>query len=368
MERVDPVFGNRKGYALPGEYHSGLTRRTFLLTPLALAAAGRKTNLLLVIARGWRGQATPWAGDPDLKAPTLESFTKDAIVFPRAYAAYPHPGPARAAIATGRYPHSISGDPPTLSSVLRAAGYRVEEQIGVQPDAAKLHDGPFCLTVRIEPSHPTYQPDPASLHPRQNVASDAMREQLAARYAAYWEMDLHFGRLLKGIDPSNTIVAFTSDAGEQIGSHNLDDDDTFYEESTRVPLAIRVPGVAASVSNLEVSHVDLMPTLLGLCGEPAPEDVQGHDLSRLLTGGAGERPESIFAEGRIGQRDEWRVLIVGFDKLVTNASGDALHLFNLATDPYEMKDLLREASDLKKDQLLATMRTVRSRLLDFRKR
>ncbi len=43
-----------------------MDRRTFLLTPLALAAAERKPNLVLFLASRWRAQATPWAGDPDL--------------------------------------------------------------------------------------------------------------------------------------------------------------------------------------------------------------------------------------------------------------------------------------------------------------
>src|SRR5262249_23107262 len=150
----------------------------------------------------------------------------------------------------------------------------------------------------------------------------------------------------------------------------LEGDDIFYEESVRIPLAIRLPRVLpAEASDLLISQVDLTPTLASLCGEAVTEGPQGRDLSPLLTGNPGDRPESIFSEGRLGQRDEWRMLIVGYDKLVIDAAGDVTHLFNLATDPYEMTNLAHEPSvKLKRDQLLAIMRATRSRLLDFKRR
>lgn len=333
-----------------------------------MLAAGRKPNVLLVIARGWRGLATPWARDPDLKAPHLEAFAKDAIVFPRAYAAYPHPAPARAAIASGCFPHhtgtfgdgALKKDQPTLESALRNAGYRIGTQ-----------EPPFFASVTLEPSRPNWRPDPAALHLRENIPQETnqIRQALAQRYGSYAAMDEQFGKLLDAAGASNTIVVFTSDAGEQIGSQGLEGDDTFYEESARVPLAIRIPGVRPSASDLFVSHVDLMPTILGLCGEPGIEDVQGRDLSGLVTTRQGDRPESIFSEGRIGQRDEWRMLIVGYDKIVVDAGGDPTHLYNLAEDHFELKNLVHEPQlELKRAQLLATLRAERSRLLDFRRR
>ncbi len=358
-----------------------MTRRTFLLTPLALAAAGKSPNIVLAIARGWRGQATPWAGDPDLKAPNLARFAAEAVVFPRAYAAYPHPSQARAAIATGRYPHATGATPdgaplgkdlPTIESVLRDAGYHVAEQTGIGDDlAGKIRQSPFFLQVILERERIGRGTEAENLQVRENVPAGAREEtlvRLAERYSGYSQIDALFGKLLGLIDQSNTIVVFTSDAGEQIGSHGLDGDDTFFEESTRVPFAIRVPGVNASASELLISHVDVAPTLAGLCGADPLDGAQGRDLSTLLKSGSGERPESIFAEGRAGQRDEWRMLVQGADKLVTDAGGEATHLFNLATDPYELTDLVHDPSvQLKRAQLMATIRAARSRLLDFRR-
>lgn len=361
-----------------------LGRRAFLFTPLVLLAAEKKPNIVLVIARGWRGLATPFAGDPDIQAPNLEKFGEEAVVFPRAYACDPRPAPARSAILTGRYPHSngvIDDSSPmrveevTIGAALRTAGYQTGGQLDFLEQAGA---SPFFLNLSLTAPKDSKPLDAAKLHLRENVpeASEAAaRKALADRYGAYRAMDEEFGRVLAALDrlklAVNTMVVFTSDCGEQIGSHGLTGDDTFYEESVRVPLAIRFPRVLpqGSKSGVLACHADIMPTLLGLCGEPSPDGMQGGDLSPLLLSGKGERPESVYIEGRIGQKDEWRALVLGLDKAVTDAQGELTHLFNLADDPYELTNLAQEPSvQLKRDQLLAQLRAARQRLLDFKRR
>ena len=354
----------------------------FLLTPLALLAAESKLNVVLIVARGWRGLATPWTGDPDLQAPNLEQFGNTAVVFPRAYACDPCMDPALSGILTGRYPHATgvthNGAPTrteevTLSAVLKVAGYRVGDQL----DWLEANrDTPFFLNLILEPPKTVKPLDPSKLHPRENISSgtDAdVRQKLARRYGEYAALDEQFGKMMAALDrrklTQETIVVFTSDRGEQIGSHGLDGDDVWFEESVRVPLAIRHPGAQPFASDVLASQVDIVPTLLALCGEPAFEGLQGHDLSGLLLGQKSERPESVFAEGKIGQKDEWRMLVLGSDKLVEDENGAVTHLYNLAEDPYELTDLAHEPSaQLKRDQMLAIMRATRQRLLDFRRR
>lgn len=360
-----------------------IDRRTFLLTPLALTAAERKPNIVLIVAPGWRGQATPWAGDPDIDglnvAPNLAKFAKDALVFPRAYSADPQPDPARTAIATGRYPHvtgviregaPLRTEEVTIDAVLKAGGYTAST-------AVESLKSPFFMNVTLTAPMEWKPVDAAKLHLRDNVPvvdAQKARQGLAKTYGLYSLLDDQLGKTLVALDRAgaaeNTIVAFTSDCGAQIGSHGIEGDGVPFEESVRIPLAIRYPHVLApAMSELIVSQVDLMPTLLGLCGEPAFEGIQGHDLSTLLTSQKGDRPESVYAEGKIGERDEWRMLVQGLDKLVVNESGEVSQLYNLATDPYELKNLAHDPGvQLKRDQLLATLRASRNRLLDFKRR
>jgi arylsulfatase A-like enzyme len=100
-----------------------------------------------------------------------------------------------------------------------------------------------------------------------------------------------------------------------------------------------------------------MPTLLKWCGAAIPEPVQGRDLSAPIAGRPGERPDAVYAEGQLGRKDEWRMLVSGYDKLVVDLDGTITHLFNLADDPYEMTNLANvSAQQVKRDSLLAVER------------
>jgi arylsulfatase A-like enzyme len=364
---------------------SGLvfSRRVFLFTPLALLGAEKKPNVVLVIARGWRGVATPWSDNTDVQAPNLAKFAENAVVFPRTYACDPQTDPARSGILTGRYPHvngvitdgaAMRAEEVTLGSVLKVAGYHQLEGIeALQAGAAS----PFFLSVNLEVPRISKAADGSKLHIRSNVPRELELQaltELADRYGGYTAMDEEFGKLLTALDrtsaASDTIVVFTSDHGEQIGSHGIEGSQVAYEESVRVPLAIRFPRVLkAEANDVVASQVDIVPTVLGLVGEPAFEGVEGHDLSPLLLGAKADRPEFVFAEGKIGQKDEWRMVVVGTDKLVADAAGAVSGLYNLSSDPYEMKNLAADSSvQLKRDELLATLRAAKSQLLDFKRR
>lgn len=350
-------------------------RRAFLLTPLALLAAERKPSVVLIVARGWRAVSTPWWNDENLDAPNLKKFADAALVFPRAYCASPSPGPARSAIATGRFPHvngavrdgaAVHADEITISAALADAGYRAVDGLAALGKATP----PFYATVLLDAPQAT-SASAAKLELRPNVPAEfkSARQDLAAYYGMLAALDEQLGQALAAA-PSDALVIFTSDCGAQIGSHGIAGNDVPFEESVRVPLVIRLNGVIAPGANEAlVSHVDLLPTILGLCGRAAFDGIQGRDLSPLIKGTSSDEREYVFAEGKIGTRDEWRMLIQGMDKIVVDVSGDILELYNLAADPFELLNRAQDSTlQLKRDQLLAVMRAVRAKLLDFRRR
>lgn len=166
------------------------------------------------------------------------------------------------------------------------------------------------------------------------------------------------GDLLAG-GGTDAITVFTTASG--------DGQDSPYERSVRVPLAIRWPGrlVPRTASEILISHVDLLPTLLGLAGVPPPEGLQGRDLSALLVTRQGDLPDSVYAEGRLGQSEEWRMVVRGFDKIVFNLQEEVLHLYNLADDPHEERDLAQDRDhELTRDAMLALARVWMRRLGD----
>ena len=99
----------------------------------------------------------------------------------------------------------------------------------------------------------------------------------------------------------NTIVIFTSDHGWGNGEKDYLYKNSLWQESTRVPLIIRAPGVSISGKKCKhpVSLVDLYPTLLDLCGLPANtmKNEQGRPLDGFSMKPFLEDPENGKWEG-----------------------------------------------------------------------
>jgi arylsulfatase A-like enzyme len=115
---------------------------------------------------------------------------------------------------------------------------------------------------------------------------------LANYYAHCTALDDCFGTLwatLKelGLD-QNTLLVFSSDHGDLLGSHGRQHKQQPYDESIRVPLLLHWPaGLGATAHNLDalINSEDIMPTILGLCGIQALDTMEGHDYSHYIRGG-----------------------------------------------------------------------------------
>ncbi len=88
----------------------------------------------------------------------------------------------------------------------------------------------------------------------------------------------------------DTIVIYSSDQGFYVGEHGFYDKRWMYEESHHMPLIIRAPGLAKAGAETKglAMGLDIAPTLLDLCGIPAPtaetERFDGRPLTPLLRG------------------------------------------------------------------------------------
>jgi arylsulfatase A-like enzyme len=118
-------------------------------------------------------------------------------------------------------------------------------------------------------------------------------------------VDRAIGRILESLAQSgmadDTVVVFTSDHGDLVGAHGglMQKWYNAYDEAIRVPLVVRGPGIAATPEGVHTptSHVDLLPTLLGLAGidveraaaivaveHDETQALPGRDLSPVLRG------------------------------------------------------------------------------------
>jgi arylsulfatase A-like enzyme len=91
----------------------------------------------------------------------------------------------------------------------------------------------------------------------------------------------------------DTLVIITSDHGEEIFEHGESIHQQPYEETSRVPLVFKGPGIPRGLRLPYLAElVDLMPTVLSLLSLPIPDHVQGDDLKPLFFG---ERPGEQIA-------------------------------------------------------------------------
>jgi len=232
---------------------------------------------------------------------------------------------------------------------------------------------PFYLYLSIVAPHAPLTPparhatyDPAALRLRDNVPESAAaeaRKNLAGYYGLCSAVDECVGRLLAALDERDlardTIVMFTSDHGESLGSHGVDEIDSPYEEVSRIPLLMRFPGRirAGTTIDAPVSNVDFAPTLLALCEARAPGGMQGANLSDLLT--RSRRPSSgaIYSDGGTYHPDPWRMVVRDHYKLVTDGAVTPTQLYNLRADPYELDNRVAAPSERRnRDELQSLLR------------
>ena len=133
---------------------------------------------------------------------------------------------------------------------------------------------------------------------------DQQRQAIAAYHATVTLIDVQVGLLLDALVEleleRSTIVVFVSDHGFHLGEHGgLWRKHTQFEESTRVPLIVRVPwGVAGASTSALVELVDLYPTLTDLCGLPEPAGLEGTSFRPVLEDPGRPWKEAVFSEAK----------------------------------------------------------------------
>lgn len=122
----------------------------------------------------------------------------------------------------------------------------------------------------------------------QGDLNDAKARQLIrGYYAATSFVDAQVGRLLDGLEDRgllhNSIVVLWGDNGFHLGEHGLWCKHSNFEEATRVPLIIRLPGGSYGGARVDapVELLDIYPTLCDLAGLPVSEAVEGRSLRPL---------------------------------------------------------------------------------------
>ena len=251
----------------------------------------------------------------------------------------------------------------------------VEQYLRRQTDAAD----PFFLYYNISPPHcpladapERYRRliDPASVKLRPNVP-DPLPYDAEAFKVYRWDFDYYglglphtmnlpdgydlrhviaeylglvkwvddtVGRLLSTLDETglaeDTLVVFTADHGDRLGSHGLFQKGGLQEESYRIPMIFRRPGAipATRVSEQVASLIDLAPTLLAFAGGTTPTQWQGQDLLPVIGGDVKhlDQQHAFIESGSdgVGLRSPDRLEVLDRDR--------NLRMHDIADDPYQL--------------------------------
>jgi arylsulfatase A-like enzyme len=180
---------------------------------------------------------------------------------------------------------------------------------------------------------------------------------IQAYLAAISYVDAQIGRVLDALEAgphaNNTIVILVGDNGWQNGEKNHFSKYTLWETATKVPLMISVPGAKPGVCDSPVSLVDLYPTLLRLCGLPAPSthELDGVDLSGLLGDPARERGRPVLITQGAGNH-----AVRSRDYRYIRYRDGTEELYRSAVDPHEWHNLAGDAAHLRiKEELKALL-------------
>jgi len=180
---------------------------------------------------------------------------------------------------------------------------------------------------------------------------------IAAYYTSTEFMDRNVGLVLDALARSghadNTVVIYLGDNGYSLGQHGRFEKHCCYHPAVRQPLLIRYPAAVrpGSSSSALVEFVDIVPTVLDLCGVPKPQNLQGRSLVDVLAGRTNRHREHVFVE--YGHNEEgmvfdgrWKLIYErgkrrrddGYDPGLP-LRGPTIRLFDLQTDPEELVNL-----------------------------
>jgi arylsulfatase A-like enzyme len=332
-----------------------------------------KPNIVYILTDQWRSSALGYTGDPNVKTPNLDKFSKEAVNFTNAVSVLPVCTPHRASLLTGRYPTTtgmflndlyLPSEELCMAEIFKAEGYNTAylgkwhldghgRENNVAPERRqgfdywkalecshnynkmpyyenenpekKFWDGyspfalaadanqymtahvkdekPFLLFVSIATPHFPHKSAPQNykdLYPLESLKLSAnvpaeweakTREELQGYYAHCTATDEAIGNVLKKLKElglvENTIVVFTSDHGEMMGSHGMRPfmKQLAWDESMKVPFLISYPSIGKNkgkVVNAPINTPDILPSLLGMAGLAIPQSIEGENLSHLM--------------------------------------------------------------------------------------
>ncbi len=286
-------------------------------------------------------------------------------------------------------PHYWHNDDP-VENVISPKMWSVEHETDVALDFINNKDNcrdenkPFMLFLAHNPPHNPYDEtpqkymdeykdmsieellcspnfmdsNPPELADEKDVeGGERAREGVRGYYGAVTGVDDHFGKIIstlkeKGIY-DDTIVIFSSDHGDQMGSHNKMGKGSWFSESYKIPFIIRYPKkIKPGKTDFIMNVPDMMPTLLSLCGleDKLPEKAQGDDKTAYMAGKEDDGTCGLYFQfGHSETKRGIKTKEYTFVASVDFADNETFYLYDDINDPYQLNEISKEKPELCKE-------------------
>lgn len=188
------------------------------------------------------------------------------------------------------------------------------------------------------------------------VDEQIVRKRYAGYLAATLALDDYFGELIQTLEEEgileNTIVVFTSDHGDQLGSHQFYDKNVPLAESVSIPFLLLYPKVikANTISDVLLSPIDMFPTVFGLANLNYAE-IDGKDLSSIITNKEEDTRDAVLLmnlthfnnTSLINGLDTYRGVKTKKYTYAHYEDGTPWLLFDDLADPFQLNNLVNDA-------------------------
>tara|TARA_B100001245_G_C22889009_1_gene427957 strand:- start:329 stop:1603 length:1275 start_codon:yes stop_codon:yes gene_type:complete len=311
-------------------------------------------------------------GVKSVSTSTIDSLAKEGILFNNAFATSPGCSPSRAAIATGRYPHStgvlglahahfgwqLDKTIPHIAKYLSNNGYRTmlfghqhvtyqEKSLGFnrifparpadeviknirKTINEKLSIKPFYAEINFFEPHRPFDfggikpfKSKGVFIPKYIPTNRHSKTEFAAMQGAIKKMDESILQILKILKKKklyeNTIIIFTTDHGIPFPKAK----GTLYDSGIETSLIFNYPKLKLKNKkfNQLISNIDIIPTLLDFAKIKKSKKIQGKSFYKLLYNQKYVENKHIFAEKTYHEgfdpircvRNKYYKLIINFD-------------------------------------------------------
>ncbi len=195
--------------------------------------------------------------------------------------------------------------------------------------------------------------EPSKLKNRRGVeGTDEWKEDDWKQYRGIYyrlveHVDAYVGTVIEALEQAgyanNTIIIFTADHGEMLGSHGgLVGKSLLYREALDVPFIVCLPSgeYAGKVDKTHmVSGLDVLPTMCDYAGIETKVFMRGKSVRPLIEG-----KDIPWREYVIGETVDARMVRSYDYKYIVFEPGGQEQFFDLRNDPYEMKNLAGDQS------------------------